>query len=452
MKKIHFIAIGGAAMHNLAIDLHNNGYLITGSDDEIYEPSRSLLAKHNLLPAEIGWFPEKISEDLDCVILGMHARADNPELLQAQALGIPIYSYPAFVYLQSQHKQRVVIAGSHGKTTITSMILHVLQYHQRKFDYLVGAKIEGFETMVKLSDAPVIVIEGDEYLSSPIDRQPKFLHYQPHVALISGIAWDHINVYPVFDDYVQQFQTLAERLPKSGSLVYDQSDALVARVGEKEYGDIQKLPYKAHPAKVRNGKTFLILPNKKELEISVFGEHNLKNINGAKLVLSQIGIDEEEFYEAIPSFKGAAKRLELVGNNEATQFYRDFAHAPSKVAATTQACKAQFPERPLVACLELHTFSSLNKHFLKEYAHTLDAADEALVYFSPKTLAHKKMPAISEQEILDNFQTPHLQVFTDSTSLQSYLLSKRWRGSNLLMMSSGTFDGLDFNALANQIL
>jgi UDP-N-acetylmuramate: L-alanyl-gamma-D-glutamyl-meso-diaminopimelate ligase len=452
MKKVHFIAIGGAAMHNLAIDLHNNGYLVTGSDDEIYEPSRSLLAQNGLLPAEIGWFPEKISSDLDCVILGMHARVDNPELLKAQALGLNIYSYPEFVYLQSQNKQRVVIAGSHGKTTITSMILHVLQYHHKKFDYLVGARIEGFDTMAKLSDAPVIVIEGDEYLASPIDRKPKFLHYHPHVALISGIAWDHINVFPEFQDYLHQFELLAQDVPKSGSLIYDETDPLVAKIGAVEYLDIQKYAYGAHPAKVKNGKTFLILPNKKELEIAVFGEHNLKNLNGARLVLSQIGIEEDEFYEAIASFKGAAKRLELVAKNEHTIFYRDFAHAPSKVEATTKALKAQFPERHLVACLELHTFSSLNKNFLKEYAHKLDSADTAIVYFSPKTLEHKKLPAISVEEIKAAFGTPHLEVFTDNESLKAYLLTKRWRDSNLLMMSSGTFNGLDFAEISNQIL
>lgn len=452
MKKVHFIAIGGAAMHNLAIDLHNNGYLVTGSDDEIYEPSRSLLAACGLLPTETGWFPEKISEDLDCVILGMHARVDNPELLKAQELGVKIYSYPEFIYQNSQNKQRVVIAGSHGKTTITSMVLHVLKFHNRKFDYLVGARIEGFETMAKLSDAPVIVIEGDEYLSSPIDRRPKFLHYHPHVALISGIAWDHINVFPQFEDYVHQFELLAQDIPKSGSLIYDETDSLVNTLGNKDYADIQKYAYKAHPAVVRNGKTFLLLPDKKELAIEVFGEHNLKNLNGARLILSQIGIEDEQFYEAIASFKGAAKRLELVGQNDETVFYRDFAHAPSKVEATTKALKGQFPNRHLVACLELHTFSSLNKNFLKEYAHKLDGADTAVVYFSPKTLEHKKMPALSVEEVKANFANNNLEVFTDNQSLKTFLLSKRWRGSNLLMMSSGTFDGLDFKELSSQIL
>lgn len=453
MKKIHFIAIGGAAMHNLAIDLHNKGYLITGSDDEIYEPSRTLLAAKGLLPAEIGWFPEKITNNLDCIILGMHARTDNPELAKAKELGIKIYSYPAFIYAQSLHKQRVVIAGSHGKTTITSMILHVLQYHKRKFDYMVGARIEGFDTMASLSeDAPIIVIEGDEYLSSPIDRQPKFLHYHPHVVLMSGIAWDHINVYPDFNDYVHQFELLADLLPKAGSFIFDETDALVNTIGQKSIDGVKKFPYQAHPHRIQDGKTWLILPNKTLLEIEVFGEHNLKNLNGARLVLSQIGIEDAEFYQAIPSFKGAAKRLELVAKNAETIIFKDFAHAPSKVEATTKAVKAQYPKRQLVACLELHTFSSLNKDFLGEYANKLNAADVAIVYFSPATLAHKKLPTITETDIKQHFNNPNLLVFTENEALKQFLLTQRWQGSNLLMMSSGTFNALDFNDLAKQIL
>jgi UDP-N-acetylmuramate: L-alanyl-gamma-D-glutamyl-meso-diaminopimelate ligase len=452
MQKIHFIAIGGAAMHNLAIDLHNRGFQITGSDDEIYEPSRTLLAEKGILPSEMGWFPEKITTDLSCVILGMHARVDNPELAQAQALGIKIYSYPEFIYSQSLHKQRVVIAGSHGKTSITSMILHVLKFHNRKFDYMVGARIEGFDTMAKLSDTPVIVIEGDEYLSSPIDRQPKFLHYHPHVMLMSGIAWDHINVYPDFKDYVHQFELLADDLPKAGSFIYDETDELVNKIGSLERLGVKRFPYQALPNRIKDGKTFLILPNKQELEIEVFGEHNLKNLNGARLVLAQIGIDDEEFYAAIPSFKGAAKRLELVGKNDDTVIYKDFAHAPSKVEATTKAVKAQFPDRQLVACLELHTFSSLNKDFLGEYANKLNAADVPVVYFSPKTLEHKKLPAITPEDIKVHFNNPNLHVFTDNDSLKEFLLSQTWRNANLLMMSSGTFGGLDFGVLGKEVL
>lgn len=452
MQKIHFIAIGGAAMHNLAIDLHNRGFQITGSDDEIYEPSRTLLAEKGILPNEMGWFPEKITTDLSCVILGMHARMDNPELAKARTLGIKIYSYPAFIYSQSLHKQRVVIAGSHGKTSITSMILHVLKFHNRKFDYMVGARIEGFDTMAKLSDAPVIVIEGDEYLSSPIDRRPKFLHYHPHVMLMSGIAWDHVNVYPDFNDYVHQFELLANDLPKAGSFIYDETDELVKKIGTIERLGVKRFPYQALPSKVKDGKTFLILPNKQALEIEIFGEHNLKNLNGARLVLAQIGIDDEEFYAAISSFKGASKRLELVGKNDNTVIYKDFAHSPSKVEATTKAVKAQFPNRQLVACLELHTFSSLNKDFLGEYANKLNAADVPVVYFSPKTLENKKLPAITPEDIKVHFNNPNLHIFTDNDSLKDFLLAQRWRSSNLLMMSSGTFNGLDFGELSKLIL
>lgn len=452
MQKIHFIAIGGAAMHNLAIDLHNRGFQITGSDDEIYEPSRTLLAEKGILPNEMGWFPEKITTDLSCVILGMHARMDNPELAKARTLGIKIYSYPAFIYSQSLHKQRVVIAGSHGKTSITSMILHVLKFHNRKFDYMVGARIEGFDTMAKLSDAPVIVIEGDEYLSSPIDRRPKFLHYHPHVMLMSGIAWDHVNVYPDFNDYVHQFELLANDLPKAGSFIYDETDELVKKIGTIERLGVKRFPYQALPSKVKDGKTFLILPNKQALEIEIFGEHNLKNLNGARLVLAQIGIDDEEFYAAISSFKGASKRLELVGKNDNTVIYKDFAHSPSKVEATTKAVKAQFPNRQLVACLELHTFSSLNKDFLGEYANKLNAADVPVVYFSPKTLENKKLPAITPEDIKVYFNNPNLHIFTDNDSLKDFLLAQRWRSSNLLMMSSGTFNGLDFGELSKLIL
>jgi UDP-N-acetylmuramate: L-alanyl-gamma-D-glutamyl-meso-diaminopimelate ligase len=298
----------------------------------------------------------------------------------------------------------------------------------------------------------VIVIEGDEYLSSPIDRQPKFLHYHPHVMLMSGIAWDHINVYPDFNDYVHQFELLANDLPKAGSFIYDETDELVNKIGSVERLGVKRFPYQALPNRVKNGKTFLILPNKQELEINIFGEHNLKNLNGARLVLAQIGIEEEEFYAAIPSFKGAAKRLELVGKNDNTVIYKDFAHAPSKVEATTKAVKAQFPDRQLVACLELHTFSSLNKDFLGEYANKLNAADVPVVYFSPKTLEHKKLPAITPEDIKVHFNNPNLHVFTDNDSLKEFLLAQRWRSSNLLMMSSGTFNGLDFNELAKSIL
>ena len=357
-KKIHFIAIGGAVMHNLALALNKKGYQVTGSDDEINDPSKSRLAAVGILPAELGWFPEKVTADLDAVILGMHAFADNPELAKAQELGLKIYSFPEYIYEQSLNKQRVVIAGSHGKTSITSIILHVLKYYNRKFDYLVGAQIEGFDIMVELNDdSPVIIIEGDEYPESKIHLKSKFLFYHPHICLFSGIAWDHFNIFPTFDSYVQTFEELADGLPKAGSIIYDETDDIVRVIGEKDRADVAKYPYKAHPYRIENGKCILLV-NKTEVPLEIFGEHNMKNLNGAKLVLDRLGITDEEFYEAIQHFSGASKRLEKLGENINTLIYKDFAHAPSKLEATTEATKSLYPNRRLVACYELHTFSS----------------------------------------------------------------------------------------------
>lgn len=449
---VHFIAIGGSAMHNLAIALHHKGLKITGSDDEIYEPSKSRLQKYGLLPETMGWFPEKLTTDLDAVILGMHARADNPELHRAKEMGIPVYSYPEYIYQQSIDKQRIVIAGSHGKTTITSMILHVLKYYNRKFDYMVGAQIEGFDTMVQLSeDAPIIVIEGDEYLSSPVDRRPKFLHYKHHIGLVSGIAWDHINVYPTFEDYVKQFDLFADSTPKGGILIFDETDDLVTVICRKEREDVVSQEYNVHKHKIQNGQTLLVTDHG-DIPIQVFGEHNMRNLNGARAVLSKIGISDRQFYEAFKSFRGAANRLEIVAKNNQTVIYKDFAHAPSKLEATTKAVKDQFPDRQLVACMELHTFSSLNKEFLKQYKDTFNTADESIVYYSPKTLAHKKMPELSEEDVKKAFNNKKLLVFTDNQALQEFLLKQNWDRKNLLLMSSGNYNGLDLKQLSGNLL
>jgi UDP-N-acetylmuramate: L-alanyl-gamma-D-glutamyl-meso-diaminopimelate ligase len=451
MPKIHFIAIGGAAMHNLALALKAKGYQITGSDDEIYEPSKSLLASHGILPEEFGWFPEKITADLDAVILGMHAKADNPELLRAQALGIKIESYPSFLYEESKHKQRIVIAGSHGKTSITSMILHVLKSLHRKFDYLVGARIEGFELMASLSDAPIIIIEGDEYLASPIDRQAKFLLYQPHIALISGIAWDHINVYPTFKSYTDSFDQLIKQLPKAGHLFFDQTDDELSKLVINCPDDVDVNGYEAHPSEIKNGNTILIAEDGKRHEIQVFGQHTLKNLNGARLICEEIGISSADFYKSISSFKGAAKRMELVGRSANSLFYKDFAHAPSKVAATTAALNEQYPDRKLVACLELHTFSSLNPAFLPEYQSTLAKADEAIVYLSEHARQIKQMDRMEESLVQNYFKHPSLKVIREPATLASELSGKSWHDANLLMMSSGTFDGLDMKDLVSKM-
>lgn len=445
----HFIAIGGAAMHNLALALREQGHTITGSDDEIYDPARTRLEQRGLLPAEMGWFPERLHTGLDAVILGMHARADNPELARAQELGLRVLSYPEFIFEQSRQKQRVVIAGSHGKTTITSMILHVLKYHNRQFDYLVGAQVEGFDTMVKLtgdhdaSSAPVIIIEGDEYASSPLDRRPKFLHYQPHMALISGIAWDHVNIYPTYEAYVDQFELLADQMPKAGVLIFDETDNLLDVIGEKERPDVQKVPYDAHPHVIRDGRTYLTTPGGQEVTLQVFGLHNMKNIAGAMAVCDRLGISDDQFYEAIQTFAGAARRLETVVQTDTQLVFRDFAHAPSKVEATTEAVKAQFPDKRLLACVELHTFSSLNKSFLGEYEHALDAADIAAVYYSEHTLAIKRLEPISPADIRSAFNKPGLHVFTETTDLQTFLQQNAPQADVILMMSSGTFGGLN---------
>jgi UDP-N-acetylmuramate: L-alanyl-gamma-D-glutamyl-meso-diaminopimelate ligase len=450
-QRIHFIAIGGSIMHNLAIALKEKGHQVTGSDDEVYEPSKSRLDAHGLLPSKQGWDTASISEELDAVILGMHARADNPELLKAQEMGLKIYSFPEYIYEQSKNKQRIVIAGSHGKTSITSVIMHVLQFFDRKFDYAVGAQLNGFENMVKITDAPIIIIEGDEYLSSPIDRTPKFLKYHHHIGLISGISWDHINVFPTEEEYVKQFELFADQTPKSGSLAFYENDSMTMMLGNKERPEVVKIPYTTLPHTIENSKTYLTVEKENYL-LKVFGRHNLQNLSGAKGVLGRIGISEEQFYEAIQSFEGASRRMEKVAGNDNTTVYRDYAHAPSKVQATTLAVKEQYPERELVACLELHTFSSLNKDFLSQYKDTMKYANKPVVYFNPETVAHKQLPAITKEDIKTNFATSQLEVFDNIDELKTFLKAQKWENKNLIMMSSGNFNDLDMNELSSEII
>ena len=439
-------------MHNLALALDSKGFTVTGSDDEIYEPARSRLAAAGILPEQTGWDASRVTEDLDAVILGMHARKDNPELLRAQELGIPVYSFPEYVFEQSKDKKRVVIAGSHGKTSITSMILHVLACQGYDFDYLVGAQIEGFERMVKLThDAPVIVIEGDEYLASPLDLRSKFLFYHPHIALISGVAWDHFNVFPTFESYTDTFRQLADGLEHPGVLLYDETDAEAAKVGGIVREGVEAIPYRAYPYEVREGKVYALTP-RGEQQLEIFGEHNLKNLNGARIICEKLGISESAFFEAIQSFKGAAKRLETLGKSENMHIFRDFAHAPSKVGATTRAVKELYADRKLVAAYELHTYSSLNKEFLPHYAYTLDGADTAIVFYSPHTLEMKRMPPILPEEVKAFFAREDLLVFNDASALESYLDSLDWKKRNLLLMSSGTFGGLNVKELADKLV
>ena len=448
---IHFIAIGGAAMHNLALALHLKGDAITGSDDEIFDPSKSRLSAYGILPKAFGWFPEKITAQLDAIVLGMHAKADNPELLKAQKLGLKIYSYPEFLYEQSKFKTRVVIGGSHGKTTITSMILHVMHYFNRDLDYMVGAQLEGFDVMVKLTDDnDFIILEGDEYLSSPIDRRPKFHLYKPNIALLSGIAWDHINVFPTWENYVEQFSIFVDSIVEGGSITYNIEDVEVKKVVEGSENTIRKFPYQTPEYQVENGITILET-EEGSMPIEIFGKHNLNNLAGAKWICQQMGIDENDFYEAISSFQGASKRLERIVETENCVAYKDFAHSPSKVLATTNALKNQFPNRKLIACLELHTYSSLNPEFLTQYKGALDAADVAVVFYSPHAVEIKKLKAISQQQIADAFQRDDLIIYTNPTMFKDFLFSQQFNDTSLLLMSSGNYGGLDFDELKNLI-
>ena len=442
--RIHFIAIGGSAMHNLAIALHNKGEQVTGSDDEIFDPSKSRLAAKGLLPKQYGWFEDNITSDIDAVILGMHAKQDNIELLRAKALGLTIYSYPEFLYEQSKNKTRVVIGGSHGKTTITSMILHVMHYHDKEVDYMVGAQLEGFDTMVHLTkENDFIVLEGDEYLSSALDRRPKFHLYKPNIALLSGIAWDHINVFPTFDNYVEQFRVFLSQITHGGAIVYNQEDIEVKQVVETAQNQIKKYPYQTPRFSVENGDTLLDTEDG-PMPIEVFGKHNLNNLEGARWICQLMGVQQEDFYEAIATFKGASKRLEKIGQGPTSIAYKDFAHSPSKVRATTQALKSQYPERRLLACLELHTYSSLNPEFLSEYKGTLNGADKAVVFYSPNAVKIKKLDAVSSTQILKAFQREDLVVFTDPAAFQDFLFDQDFTETSLLLMSSGNYGGLDF--------
>lgn len=449
--RLHFIAVGGSAMHNMAIALSEKGNNVTGSDDAIYEPSRSRLMKYGILPDVMGWHPEKITADIDAVILGMHARSDNPELLKAKELGLKIYSYPEYIYEQSKDKIRVVIGGSHGKTTITSMILHVLKVCGHDFDYLVGAQLEGFETMAKISEAPVIIIEGDEYLASPVDRRPKFHLYRANIGVISGIAWDHINVFPTFENYTDQFRIFLDTIIPGGTVIYNADDETVKELVENSQADLRREPYRAAGSFTEDGQTWLKTESG-DFPLQVFGKHNLQNMEAARHVCQDLGIEEGDFYKAIGSFKGAAKRLELLGKCNSTAVFKDFAHSPSKLKATIDAVKDQFPERELIAVIELHTFSSLNRDFLNEYSGSLDRADVAVVFISLRTFEQKKMNPYEENIVKQAFGNNELIFFNKPEILVEFLSSINYKSKNLLLMSSGDFGGLDLKEIAEQAL
>jgi UDP-N-acetylmuramate: L-alanyl-gamma-D-glutamyl-meso-diaminopimelate ligase len=449
--KVHFIAIGGSAMHNLAIALKLKGYEVTGSDDEIFEPAKGRLAKYGILPDEEGWYPSRIHGGLNAVILGMHAKGDNPELAEAKRLGLKIYSYPEYLYEVSKNKTRIVVAGSHGKTTITSMILHVLQHAGIETDYMVGAQLEGFEVMVRLSEeAEFMVLEGDEYLSSTLDPRPKFHLYRPHIALLSGIAWDHMNVFPTFKNYIDQFDRFIDLIEQGGYLIYCKTDPEVKKISEAQHPLITAIPYGDLQYRIKDQKVY-ISAGDQQIPLLVFGKHNVQNIHGAWLVCRQMGVDDDTFFKAITTFRGASKRLQLLKETGHSAVYKDFAHSPSKLKATVEALKEFYPERQLVACLELHTYSSLNKDFLPLYRHCMDAADFPVVYFSHHAVALKRLPELKVEDIKKAFDDTRLVVYNDSRKLQDELLEMDFSNKNLLLMSSGNFDGINLETLANSI-
>lgn len=451
VERVHFIAIGGSAMHSLAIALSRKGKTVSGSDDTIFDPSLSKLKAAGLLPEQMGWFPEKITTDLSAVILGMHAKKDNPELLRAQELGLKIYSYPEYLYHINQEKTRIVIAGSHGKTTITAMILHVLHYHQVPIDYMIGAALEGYENAVHLTeDNDFVLLEGDEYLSSPIDSRSKFLWYEPHLAVISGIARDHVNVFPTDASYVEQFEKFIASIQPGGVLIYNSEDPVVSRLALASQNTIKKTSYTIAQHTIQAGVTYL-QTDEGGVPLSVFGEHNMSNLSAALWICQLVGVSEEAFMEAIPSFRGASKRLERLAKGKSSWLFKDFAHAPSKVQATTAAVKKQFESKKVLACLELHTYSSLNPEFIPAYQNTMDAADEAFIFYDPATLKIKNRPDLTVESIEAAFQHPNLKVFTQPEALHQQLQSVDYQDTVLLMMSSGNYGTMDWEALIRQL-
>lgn len=443
MKKVHFIAVGGSAMHNLAIALHRKGYEVTGSDDEIFEPSRSRLEKEGILPKEFGWHPELLDDSYEAVILGMHARIDNPELIRAQELGLKIYSYPEYLYEQSKDKIRIVVGGSHGKTTITSMILHVMKHAGIETDFMVGAQLEGFDVMVRLSEtAKYMVIEGDEYLTSPIDRVPKFHKYHPNIAVISGIGWDHVNVFPTFDSYLEQFRIFIKTIEKDGCLIYDGNDNECGKLAAS--AKVPVFGYDFHKSRIADDGTYLVLPSGKEERVQVFGQHNMKNINAARFVAHQIGINDATFYEAMKTFKGAARRLEMLFEDKEKDnvVFRDFAHAPSKVLATVKALREQYSKKNLLVVFELHTYSSLSEVFIDHYANCLDDCDQAVVFYDPHAVAIKKLEMMTDERIVEGFRCPDIRVVHSKDELVALLNEKPYSDTVGAFMSSGDFNGL----------
>lgn len=437
--KFHFIAIGGAVMHNLALELHHHGHQISGSDDEIFDPAKTRLSNAGLLPEKFGWFPDKISSELDAVVLGMHARADNPELIRAKELNLPVYSFPGFIYEQSKDKKRVVIAGSHGKTTCTAMLIHVLTNAGMDIDYLVGSQLPGFERMVRLSDAPVIIIEGDEYLTSALDPVPKFHIYKPHLAMITGIAWDHVNVFPTFDIYKQQFSLFERSMMPDAGLFWFGEDADLSEMSKTF--SVQHESY-GTPDYISTDNGTTVRYDGKEYELSLFGRHNLQNAEGVRKLAEQLGISGHDFWFHMQSFQGTAKRLEKVYDAGNMVIFRDFAHAPSKVKASVSAVREQFPGHRFIAVFELHTYSSLQADFLPGYKDTLNPADAAFVLYDPHVFKLKKMPLPPAGNIEKTIG--HCIEFSNPADLLEAVKEEisTEAPTVLLLMSSGNLGGL----------
>ncbi len=451
MERVHFIGIGGNAMHNLAIALHKKGYNVSGSDNVIIEPTHSRLKQYGLLPKDTKWHPEIISKKFEAIIVGVYIPADNPEILKAQELGIKLYSYPEFIYEQSKEKTRIVIGGSHGKTTITSIIIHALSSNNIDVDYLVGDQLDGFESMVHLTnDSNYIIIEGDEYLASAIDPRPKFHAYKPNIALISGIAWDHVNVFPSFYIYIDQFRKFIDSIEDNGTLIFNENDIMVKRLVDESSRELTTIPYRTHPFETFDNRNFLIVDSGR-IPLSIFGEHNMQNIAGALKVCLLLGLSEQKFYDAMLTYKGASKRLQLLGRNESVNVYLDFAHSPSKLSATIKAVRQQFPKRHLVACMELHSFSSLNESFLEQYNGTMDLADTRFVYYNPKTIEHKGLKNLDPELVFNAFGNANIKVFTDQKKLLAELNEMDWQNKNLLFMTSGDFSGINFKEIVGKL-
>lgn len=449
--QLHFIAIGGSAMHSLALAMHRLGHRVTGSDDAIFDPSKTKLEQANLLPDTLGWHPEKLNNEIDVVLLGMHAKADNPELIMAQALGLKIQSYPEFLASMCKEKSTVVVAGSHGKTTITAMVLHVLNYHGVSTDFMIGAPVPAVTETLSISDEnDFILLEGDEYLSSAIDSQPKFLWYKPEIALISGIAWDHVNVFPTFEDYISQFEKFIYSIVEGGVLFYNEEDKELKSLVENCSHPVKKIPYGTPEHTVDNGITYLNT-SEGSLPLSVFGTHNLMNLAGARWISQLMGVDVSDFYEAIPSFTGAAKRMERLAKGKTAILFKDFAHAPSKVSASAKAVKSQFSRHKIKVCLELHTYSSLDATFIKQYKDSLTAADEAIVFYDPEALKIKNRAPIDPDAIKKAFNHSSIEVITEAKVLQKELFEQEYVNYLLVMMSSGNFGDLDWEKLKQVI-